>query len=139
MKDSTHSTRLSELNAIAKQIKALESMVAGNESADSSVETEQEDEIQRLDAEEETVTREFLEMLELEDDKDPSFAMLDLSTLTKPAEEGTDRDPKVLNFSRTSARVSAPWCKREMEAKCFRSSLPWERRSWARSWPPWTS
>lgn len=86
MHDGAHSSRLTELDAIARQIKALESMVAGDQSTDPSA--EQEDEKQRLDAEEETVTREFLQMLELEDGSPLGFGMTDLSTPAKPAEGG---------------------------------------------------
>lgn len=92
--DSAHLTRLTELDAIAKQIKALESMVAGDENTDPSTKTRQEDENQRLDAEEETVTREFLQMLELEDDSELGFDMPDLSTLAKPTEEGADGEAR---------------------------------------------
>lgn len=57
-------TRLSELDSIAQQIKALESMMGEDYKA---MTTEEETESQRLDADEETVTREFLQMLEHED------------------------------------------------------------------------
>ncbi|GAV65839.1 NT-C2 domain-containing protein [Cephalotus follicularis] len=61
--DPLHLTRLSELDSIAQQIKALESII-GEENI---VKTEEETESQRLDEEEETVTKEFLQMLEEED------------------------------------------------------------------------
>ncbi|KAJ8555997.1 hypothetical protein K7X08_022755 [Anisodus acutangulus] len=59
--DQMHLTRLSALDSIAQQIKALESMFK-----DERVKTEEDDdsESQRLDADEETVTKEFLQMLE---------------------------------------------------------------------------
>ncbi|OIT31808.1 PREDICTED: protein PLASTID MOVEMENT IMPAIRED 1 [Nicotiana attenuata] len=59
--DQHHLTRLSELDSIAQQIKALESMFKN----ENQVKTEDDDsESQRLDADEENVTREFLQMLE---------------------------------------------------------------------------
>lgn len=59
--DQMHLTRLSALDSIAQQIKALESMFKD----ENRVKTEEDDtESQRLDADEETVTREFLQMLE---------------------------------------------------------------------------
>ncbi|XXG78310.1 hypothetical protein AAC387_Pa08g2276 [Persea americana] len=60
--DPVHLTRLTELDSIAQQIKALESMISHED-----VKTEQEREFHRLDAEEETVTREFLQLLEEEE------------------------------------------------------------------------
>ncbi|KAK9164751.1 hypothetical protein Syun_005653 [Stephania yunnanensis] len=64
--DKVHLTRLTELDSIAKQIKALESMM---EDGMRSVKSEGEEEAtsQRLDADEESVTREFLQMLEEEE------------------------------------------------------------------------
>ncbi|KAK4344517.1 hypothetical protein RND71_034693 [Anisodus tanguticus] len=62
MHDQMHLTRLSALDSIAQQIKALESMFK-----DERVKTEEEEddsESQRLDADEETVTKKFLQMLE---------------------------------------------------------------------------
>ncbi|MCD7449871.1 hypothetical protein HAX54_001914 [Datura stramonium] len=59
--DQMHLTRLSALDSIAQQIKALESMFKD----ENQVKPEEDDsESQRLDADEETVTREFLQMLE---------------------------------------------------------------------------
>ncbi|XP_016461171.1 protein PLASTID MOVEMENT IMPAIRED 1-like [Nicotiana tabacum] len=59
--DQHHLTRLSALDSIAQQIKALESMFKD----ENQVKTEDDDsESQRLDADEENVTREFLQMLE---------------------------------------------------------------------------
>ncbi|KAG1361107.1 protein PLASTID MOVEMENT IMPAIRED 1 [Cocos nucifera] len=88
--DAAHQTRFSELDAIAQQIKALESMMMRDGS--DPAKTEEEDEMQRLDAEEETVTREFLQMLELEDEK----GMPDRASLMKPAaEEGRNAETSV--------------------------------------------
>ncbi|XP_028786858.1 protein PLASTID MOVEMENT IMPAIRED 1 [Neltuma alba] len=56
--------RLTELDSIAQQIKALESMMGEDFKA---LKTEDDTESQRLDADEETVTREFLQMLEDEE------------------------------------------------------------------------
>ncbi|OWM81161.1 protein PLASTID MOVEMENT IMPAIRED 1 [Punica granatum] len=67
--DQVHLTRLTELDSIAQQIKALESMIA----EDKDMKTEEETESQRLDAEEETVTREFLQMLEEEERNEYKF------------------------------------------------------------------
>lgn len=58
-----HLTRLTELDSIAQQIKALESMMKEENPMDMNEETES----QKLDAEEENVTREFLQMLEESD------------------------------------------------------------------------
>ncbi|KEH26956.1 putative EEIG1/EHBP1 domain-containing protein [Medicago truncatula] len=55
--DQLHLTRLNELDSLSKQIKALESMM-GEQSKDFDTES------QRLDSDEENVTREFLHMLE---------------------------------------------------------------------------
>lgn len=62
VQDQAHLTRLTELDAIAQQIKALESMM-GDENSLKGDETESE----RLDADEENVTMEFLQMLEKEE------------------------------------------------------------------------
>ncbi|KAK7271203.1 hypothetical protein RJT34_26907 [Clitoria ternatea] len=59
--DQLRLTRLHELDSIAKQIKALESMVGEK---NNKFIKDEETESQRLDADEETVTREFLHMLE---------------------------------------------------------------------------
>ncbi|CAI0385271.1 unnamed protein product [Linum tenue] len=60
--DQVHLNRLSELDSIAQQIKALESMMREEENDDGDDEAES----QKLDAGEETVTKEFLQMLENE-------------------------------------------------------------------------
>lgn len=63
--DHVHHARLSELDSIAQQIKALESMM-GDDGINNSMKIEEETE--SLDADEETVTREFLQMLEEDQD-----------------------------------------------------------------------
>ncbi|KAL2529763.1 plastid movement impaired1 [Forsythia ovata] len=60
VQDQFHLTRLTELDSIAQQIKALESMMREEKSEKGDEETAS----QTLDADEETVTREFLQMLE---------------------------------------------------------------------------
>ncbi|KAK6937869.1 NT-type C2 domain [Dillenia turbinata] len=60
--DPVHLTRLTELDSIAQQIKALESMMA-----DEKLVQVEETESNGLDAEEETITREFLQLLEDEE------------------------------------------------------------------------
>ena len=62
MHDPIHLTRLTELESISRQIKNLESMMGEARV----FKVDEETGSQRLDAEEETVTREFLRMLESE-------------------------------------------------------------------------
>ncbi|KAD7477067.1 hypothetical protein E3N88_00203 [Mikania micrantha] len=62
--DQAHLTRLSELDSIAQQIKALESMMK----EENAHENDKENESQRLDEDEDKVTREFLQMLEENED-----------------------------------------------------------------------
>ncbi|XP_021717768.1 protein PLASTID MOVEMENT IMPAIRED 1-like [Chenopodium quinoa] len=65
--DHVHLTRLTELDSIAQQIKALESMM-GEENADQFNDNEEETyDAEKLDADEENVTMEFLQMLEDEE------------------------------------------------------------------------
>ncbi|GKV33409.1 hypothetical protein SLEP1_g41928 [Rubroshorea leprosula] len=91
--DEIHLMRLSELDSIARQIKALESMI-GEEKI---VNADEEMESQRLDADEETVTREFLQLLEDEDGKEslelnqPDIPPLQLDE----AKDSTEADSKV--------------------------------------------
>lgn len=92
--DTAHLTRLTELDAIAKQIKALESMMIGDEPNSDAAKTAVQDddndndnEPQQLDAEEETVTREFLQMLELEGSKE--YAELDMPDRFSPSKIST--------------------------------------------------
>ncbi|CAJ1936679.1 unnamed protein product [Sphenostylis stenocarpa] len=68
--DHKHLTRLTELDSIAQQIKALESMMGED---DKFTKIEEEIETQRLDADEETVTKEFLQMLEDQDNSEYLF------------------------------------------------------------------
>ncbi|CBI40756.3 unnamed protein product, partial [Vitis vinifera] len=75
--DQVHLTRLTELDSIAQQIKALESMMGGEKLN----KTEEETDVPRLDADEETVTREFLQMLEAEDDSELRFNQSDIPPL----------------------------------------------------------
>ncbi|RDX84860.1 Protein PLASTID MOVEMENT IMPAIRED 1, partial [Mucuna pruriens] len=69
--DHVHLTRLTELDSIAQQIKALESMMGEDDNKLTKI--EEGTEPQRLDADEETVTREFLQMLEDQDNSDYLF------------------------------------------------------------------
>ncbi|XP_047329017.1 protein PLASTID MOVEMENT IMPAIRED 1-like [Impatiens glandulifera] len=73
LQDQLHLNRLSELDSIAQQIKALESMMGDEKSLKLE---DVEEPAQRLEADEETVTREFLQMLEDEDD-DRGFLQID--------------------------------------------------------------
>ncbi|KAG5014818.1 hypothetical protein AAZX31_08G049800 [Glycine max] len=66
--DHVHLTRLSELDSIAQQIKALESIMGEDDNKFTNI--EEETEPQRLDADEETVTKEFLQMLEDQENSD---------------------------------------------------------------------
>ncbi|XP_043712869.1 protein PLASTID MOVEMENT IMPAIRED 1 isoform X2 [Telopea speciosissima] len=90
--DQIHLTRLTELDSIAQQIKALESMM----NSENSVKTEDETESQRLDADEETVTKEFLQMLEDEEANEFKFGQPDIYTLKlEAAEEDAAAESKV--------------------------------------------
>ncbi|KAK7398825.1 hypothetical protein VNO78_09998 [Psophocarpus tetragonolobus] len=86
MLDHVHLTRLTELDSIAQQIKALESMMGED---DKFMKVEEEIEPQRLDADEETVTREFLQMLEDQDSIDYLFNQPEIPPLKL---EGHDDD-----------------------------------------------
>ncbi|XP_071703945.1 protein PLASTID MOVEMENT IMPAIRED 1-like [Rutidosis leptorrhynchoides] len=66
--DQVRLTRLSELDSIAQQIKALESMMREEKN-----ENDEETESQRLDEDEDKVTREFFQMLDNEDGKEAAF------------------------------------------------------------------
>ncbi|XP_076942734.1 protein PLASTID MOVEMENT IMPAIRED 1-like [Bidens hawaiensis] len=74
--DQVHLTRLSELDSIAHQIKALESLMREEKND----ENDEENESQRLDEDEDKVTREFLQMLENEDGKEAAFNSRDVNT-----------------------------------------------------------
>ncbi|CDY35798.1 BnaA08g04590D [Brassica napus] len=66
--DPRHMIRLTELDSIAKQIKALESMMKDDRNGE-----EGERESPRLDEEEQTVTKEFLQLLEDEESENLKF------------------------------------------------------------------
>lgn len=77
--DSAHLTRVNELEAIAQQIQALESiMTIGAEPEENKL--TQDDEVVQLAADEETVTKEFLQLLETEDAGGVEFDVSQLST-----------------------------------------------------------
>lgn len=94
--DSAHLMRLTELDEIAKQIKALE-LVIGDGYESVKAEVSEEDEMQRLDAEEETVTREFLQLLELEGGKD-ELAEAPTPTMSGPESGVGEEDASNLVF-----------------------------------------
>jgi N-terminal C2 in EEIG1 and EHBP1 proteins len=86
--DSAHLTRVNELEAIAQQIQALESiMTIGAEPEDSKV--SQEDEAVQLVADEQMVTKEFLQLLETEDAENAEF---NVSRVTSADWSGTEKD-----------------------------------------------
>ncbi|KAI3892271.1 hypothetical protein MKX03_030673 [Papaver bracteatum] len=92
MNEQLHWTRSKDLDLIAQQIKTLESMMED----ENSVNTEEESESQKLDEDEETVTKEFLQMLEEEEhDEHPGNLLLnpEVSEITT---ETTETDSKVL-------------------------------------------
>jgi ribosomal protein L21E len=91
--DQVHLIRLTELDSIAQQIKALESMM-GEEKI---VKTEEDSASQRLDADEENVTREFLQLLEEEETSKYKFNQPDeISPLQiEGAEDSTESESKV--------------------------------------------
>ncbi|XP_078151380.1 plastid movement impaired1 [Carex rostrata] len=89
--DSAHLTRVNELEAIAQQIQALESiMTVGVEPEEGKV--TQENETVQLDADEETVTKEFLQLLETEDAGETEF---DTSQVTSANWSGMDKENAV--------------------------------------------
>ncbi|XP_050214353.1 protein PLASTID MOVEMENT IMPAIRED 1 [Mercurialis annua] len=87
--DQVHLTRLTELDSIAQQIKALESKM-GEENL---VKTENESESHKLEADEETVTREFLDMLE--DEELDTYRFEVSSFQLGEADDSTEADSKV--------------------------------------------
>lgn len=91
--DQVHLVRLTELDSIAQQIKALESMMGGEKI----LKTDEETESQRLDAEEENVTREFLQLLEDEETSKYNFNQPDeIPPLQlKGVEDSTESESKV--------------------------------------------
>lgn len=86
MHDPLHLSRLTELDSIAQQITALESMME----EERIIKTEEETESQRLDADEETVTREFLQMLEDEGTKEFKFYQPEIPPLQLDGTEDTN-------------------------------------------------
>uniref|UniRef100_A0ACD5XTB4 Uncharacterized protein n=1 Tax=Avena sativa TaxID=4498 RepID=A0ACD5XTB4_AVESA len=90
--DSASMWRLNELEAITNQIKALESLMLGDtpeEEGDKPAEP-QEDEAAGLDADEEEVTREFLQLMEQGDiDNAKSSAAPQVSSLKSGAKPGS--------------------------------------------------
>ncbi|GMH27370.1 hypothetical protein Nepgr_029213 [Nepenthes gracilis] len=89
--DQFHLTRLSELDSIARQIKALESMM-GEENSSRTYETD----YQRLDDEEETVTREFLQRLEDKEASESKNYQFDMPPLKiEGNKETSDAESKV--------------------------------------------
>ncbi|KAK9271155.1 hypothetical protein L1049_026744 [Liquidambar formosana] len=86
--DQVHLTRLTELDSIAQQIKALESMM-GEENI---VKTEEETGSQGLDADEETVTKEFLQMLEAEEANEFKLNQPDITPLQLEGSEDSKEE-----------------------------------------------
>ncbi|KAM7253396.1 hypothetical protein ACFE04_026014 [Oxalis oulophora] len=83
--DPIHLNRLSELDSIAQQLKALESMMGDEKSS----RVDEDSESQGLDEDEETVTREFLDMLQTEESKKTK------SNLPEKSEASKDDKSKV--------------------------------------------
>ncbi|CAL0312383.1 unnamed protein product [Lupinus luteus] len=75
--DHLHLNRLSELDSIAQQIKALETMMG----EDSMRLEDEETNSQRLDADEETVTMEFLQLLEAQESTEYLFNQTEIPPL----------------------------------------------------------
>ncbi|KAJ6773365.1 PROTEIN PLASTID MOVEMENT IMPAIRED 1 [Salix purpurea] len=91
--DQIHLTRLTELDSIAQQIKALESMMGEEKNAETDDETT---ESQKLDADEETVTMEFLQMLEDEKNNSLKFNQHEIPTLhLDGGDDSTDAESQV--------------------------------------------
>ncbi|TVU10367.1 hypothetical protein EJB05_43892, partial [Eragrostis curvula] len=91
--DTAHSTwRLSELEAITNQIKALELMMHAGDVSDAAAEpaVPLEDEVLGLDADE--VTREFLQLLEQEEDMADKPRAPQVSSLKSGAKPGASAD-----------------------------------------------
>ncbi|XP_062092368.1 protein PLASTID MOVEMENT IMPAIRED 1-like [Humulus lupulus] len=85
--DQVHTTRLTELDSIAQQIKALESMMGDDKPSHKDEETES----QRLDEDEDKVTREFLQMLEAEETNEYKFKGADIPAMQlEGAEESAE-------------------------------------------------
>ncbi len=90
--DQVHLIRLTELDSIAKQIKALESMMGEGKI----IKMEEETESPRLDADEENVTREFLQLLEEEETNGYKLNQPEIPPLQfEGTEDSTDSESKV--------------------------------------------
>ena len=90
--NQVHLTRLTELDSIAEQIKVLESMMGEEKTA----KTDDETESQKLDADEETVTKEFLQMLEDEETDSFKFNQPEIPTLhLDGGDDSTEAESKV--------------------------------------------
>ncbi|KAJ7970790.1 protein PLASTID MOVEMENT IMPAIRED 1 [Quillaja saponaria] len=84
--DPLHLTMLTELDSIAQQLKALESKMGEEYRA---IKTEEETDSQRLDEDEETITKEFLQKLEGEEGKGYKVNKLDIHPLLLKEEENS--------------------------------------------------
>ncbi|KAL5845500.1 hypothetical protein ACOSQ4_011458 [Xanthoceras sorbifolium] len=88
-----HLTRLKELDSINQQIKAIQSMMDEEKTIKADEETKS---LQRLDPEEETVTKEFLQMLEDEKGNEFKFNQPEIPPLhLEGTEDSTDTETKV--------------------------------------------
>ncbi|XP_026659596.2 protein PLASTID MOVEMENT IMPAIRED 1-like [Phoenix dactylifera] len=99
MHDRDRQVSLTELDSISRQIKAIESMMTGD--GINPLNMARGHETQQLDHGEETVTREFLQMLELEDDDDDDdehkyIKPEHVASLKSEAAQGTGDEAKVL-------------------------------------------
>ncbi|XP_015885653.2 protein PLASTID MOVEMENT IMPAIRED 1 [Ziziphus jujuba] len=83
--DQVHLIRLTELDSIAQQIKALESMMGVEKPAN----RDEEIGSQKLDADEETVTREFIRMLEEEENNEYKFNQVEIPHLNLEGAENS--------------------------------------------------
>lgn len=83
--DQVRLIRLNELDSIAQQIKALESMMGEGKPANKDEETGS----QKLDKDEETVTKEFLQMLEDEETNEYKFNQVEIPHLHLEGAENT--------------------------------------------------
>ncbi|CAI9270289.1 unnamed protein product [Lactuca saligna] len=94
VQDQAHLNRLSELDLIAQQIKALESMMKEEKSDE---QYDEETESQRLDEDEDKVTREFFQMLENEDGKE---ALYEQDANTNSSFDGEDEKVFIPNLGK---------------------------------------
>ncbi|KAL7116438.1 hypothetical protein ACP275_03G004900 [Erythranthe tilingii] len=98
VQDQSHIiTRLSELDSIAQQIKALESMMGSENGKGSKITDEEETGSQTLDADEDKVTREFLQLLEdgEEDNNKLNDDQISLSKLKNYDEQSEETESEV--------------------------------------------